>query len=97
VAKEARLEGPSNPHRATTYADHMNCYARWKDGHPSAPELAAVRKLVTRFAAMGMTELRNLIGASPRLLLLTAAPPHQASELRHSADRHGLLLDLKPP
>jgi hypothetical protein len=97
MAKAARLENPSDPHQTTTYADHLNCYARWKTGHPSAPELAAVRKLAPQLAALGIAELRTLIGNAPRLLLLTAAPPHQASELHHAADRHGLLLDIEPP
>jgi hypothetical protein len=97
MAKEARSDNPRGSHQTKTYADHLNCYARWKTGHPSAPELAAVRKLAPKFAALGIAELRTLIGNAPRLLLLTAAPPHQASELRHSADRHGLLLDIEPP
>jgi hypothetical protein len=78
-------------------SDVVNCYVRWKDGRPSASELGAIRKLDSRFAAMGMTELRNLIGSSRRLLLLTAATPRQAAEFRESAERHGLILDAEPP
>jgi hypothetical protein len=97
MAREARSEQPGGTRRKKPYADVVNCYGRWRYGRPSASELAAVRKLAPRYAAMGMTELRNLIGTSPRLLLLTAAAPDQAATLRESADRNGLIVDIEPP
>jgi hypothetical protein len=98
MANEARLEQPTtNKRHAKAYTDLVNCHARWRTGHPSASELAAVRKLSPALAALSLAELRTQIGTSPRLLLLTAVPPRQGVALRTSADQLGLLVDLEPP
>jgi hypothetical protein len=97
MAREARLEGPGRRGLSAPYSDYVNCFVRWKNGQPSASELAMVRKLDPRLAAMSIGELRNTIGDSPRLLLRTAIPPTQAGALREAAARHGLKLDVEPP
>ena len=97
MAREGRGEAPSRPSGVKTYADHLNCYVRWANGRPSAGELAAVRKLDPKLAAMTIAALREMIGGLPRLLLLTAAPPAQVAALRDAAARHGLTLDVEPP
>lgn len=97
MAKEARLEGSSSIGQKKTYSDHPNCYVRWRDGRPSAAELGALRKLDPKFAAMSMADLRSQIGDTPRLLLLTAASPRQAGELRASAEEYGLIFEAELP
>jgi hypothetical protein len=97
MAKAARLEGRGGDRRKRAYSGVVNCYVRWRDGRPSASELGAVRKLNSRFAAMGIAELRNLIGDAPRLPVLTAALPRQAAAFREAAERHGLVVDVEPP
>jgi hypothetical protein len=97
MARQARLETPPGRRTSKTYADHVNCYVCWRDGHASAAELAALRKLDPAFAAMSIADLRRRIGDLPRLLLLTAALPHQANALRDAALRHGLAVEVEPP
>jgi hypothetical protein len=96
MARQARLEEPSGKGHRKTYSDAVNCFARWKNGHPSASELAVLRKLDSKFAAMSITDLEALAGQSPRLLLLSAVPPRQAAEFRDAAERQGLVLDIEP-
>lgn len=97
MAKEARLEKPSPGDRKKTYSDVVNCYVCWRDGRPSAAELAAVRKLDPKYGNMSIVELRNMIGNAPRLMLLTGVPPRQAAMLQDAATQHSLLLDIEVP
>lgn len=97
MAKEARAESKLVPRgRKKTYADLVDCYARWNNGTPSAAELAAVRKLDAKYRATSIAELRKIIGAAPRLKLLTAVPPDRAKALAQSAFAAALTLDIEP-
>jgi hypothetical protein len=97
MAREARLESPNRQGGKKTYADHMNCFVRWKDGHPSASELSAIRKLDSKFAAMSISDLRQTIGDSRRFQVITAAPPMEVAALRAAAAKLGLAIDVEPP
>jgi hypothetical protein len=93
MAMEARREPPGRG--AKTYVDHVNCYARWRDRHPSPAELAAVRKLSPDHAAASVLALRKQIGDAPRLLLVAATNPKRAAAFRDAAARFGLLVEIE--
>jgi hypothetical protein len=97
MAREARAEGPRPAGEKTTFSDLVNCYARWQTGHPSAGELATVRKLESKYGLMSIGELRSLIGDEPRLLLLRSVRPKRADALKNAAQAHGLLVDVESP
>ena len=97
MAREARAEGRRPGGDETTFSDLVNCYARWQTGHPSARELAAVRKLESKYGQTSIGELRTLIGDEPRLLLLRAVRPKRADALKNAAQAHGLRVDVEPP
>jgi hypothetical protein len=97
MAKEGRAESkPARRGQTKTYSDYVDCYVRWKTGRPSAKELAALRKLDTRYAAMSVAALCRIIGDSPRLKLLTAVHASRAAEFLKSGARSTLLIDIEP-
>ena len=97
MAREARADGRRPGGDRKTFSDLVNCYARWQTGHPSAGELAAVRKLESKYGQMSIGELRTLIRDEPRLLLLRAVRPKRADALKNAAQVHGLRVDVEPP
>ncbi|HEY8749629.1 MAG TPA: hypothetical protein VIM11_16720 [Tepidisphaeraceae bacterium] len=97
MAKEARLESPDKVRKKKAYSDFVNCYACWKTGHPSALELAAVRKIIPEYALIGITGLRSMIGDSPQFILLKGVSPRRATMLTNVALQHGLHVVVEPP
>jgi hypothetical protein len=97
MAQEARNEStPARRGRKKTYSDYVDCYARWTTGRPSAAELAALRKVNPKSAAMSLAELRQSIGDSPRLKFLTGIPPSRAANLIRAAAKEGLIVETEP-
>jgi hypothetical protein len=95
MAAEAAAEKPGRGKKA--YSELVNCFARWKTGKPSAGELAGLRKVDAKFAAMSVADLRAQAAGSSRLLICTAVTPRRATALRRAAEQHGVIVDVEAP